>query len=145
MTKSDLMSPMITIIRGLPGNGKTELARCMAKQTGALLVEPDMFLIRAGIYQYDPIQYQFATAGAIRCVQIAAQLCADVIYADVLPRVIEVLALVELYQTASQARTQYKIIDCKQLTIEQSIRRNTHNVRPEDIERMAAQWEPWTE
>ena len=139
------MNPTLTIIRGLPGSGKTQLGRRLAKQTGSLLIEPDMFLIRAGAYNYDPVQYQFATAAAIRCVQIAAQLRADVIYADVLPRVIEVLALVELYQTASQARTQYKIIDCKQITPEQSLCRNTHNVRREDILKMAADWEPWTE
>ena len=29
------------------------------------------------------------------------------------------------------------------LTVEQSLARNRHNVRREDIERMAAQWEPW--
>ena len=139
------MTPTITIIRGLPGSGKTQLGRRLAKKTGSLLIEPDMFLIRACVYHYDPVQYQFATAAAIRCVQIAAQLRADVIYADVLPQVIEVMALVELYQAASQAKTQYKIIDCKQITIEQSIRRNTHNVRPGDIRKMAADWEPWTE
>lgn len=139
------MTPTITIIRGLPGSGKTELGRRLAKKTGSLLIEPDMFLIRASAYHYDPVQYQFATAAAIRCVQIAAQLRADVIYADVLPRAIEVLAIIELYQTASQANTQYQVIDCIQITPEQSIKKNIHNVRTEDIRRMAAEWEPWTE
>ena len=60
------MTPTITIIRGLPGSGKTQLGRRLAKKTGSLLIEPDMFLIRAGAYNYDPVQYQFATAAAIR-------------------------------------------------------------------------------
>jgi tRNA uridine 5-carbamoylmethylation protein Kti12 len=138
------MTPTITIIRGLPGSGKTRLARRLAKKHGTLLIEPDMFLIRNGAYHYDPIKYQFATAAAIQCIQTAAKLRADIIYADVLPRIVQAMSLIELYQAACPAKTSYQIIDCKHLTTQQSIRRNTHNVRPEDIHKMAADWQPYT-
>lgn len=141
--RKKMSKPIITIIRGLPGSGKTSLGRKLSLKTGAMLIEPDMLLTRGGDYRYDPVRYQFATAAASELLRIAAKLQADVIYADVLPRVITVLSLLELYQAASQAGATQQVIDCKPITVEQSIRRNSHHVKPEDIRRMADEWQPW--
>ena len=43
----------LTIFRGLPGAGKSKLARQLAEQTGALFVEPDMLMIKHSKYCYE--------------------------------------------------------------------------------------------
>ena len=50
----------LTIFRGLPGSGKTTMARKLAAQTGAILIEPDELLIENGVYRYTPERYREA-------------------------------------------------------------------------------------
>ena len=141
------MSKLI-IFRGLPGSGKTTRARKLAAQTGAILIEPDALMVQDGIYQYSPERYREA---CFQCEAIIEMLTAcdnplddgsvlvpDIIYADVLPRRIDVHSIIDLYVM----RPNVEVIDCI-ITPEESLRRNRHNVRPEDIKRMAEQWEDW--
>lgn len=141
------MSKLI-IVRGLPGSGKTTIALEIAAQTGAMLIEPDALLVYNGEYQYTPERYQEA---CFQCEAIIEMLTAcdnplddgsvlvpDIIYADVLPRRIDVHSIIDLYVM----RPNVEVIDCI-VTPKESLLRNQHNVRPEDIKRMAEQWEDW--
>lgn len=57
------MNPRIIILSGLPGSGKTTLARSLALQTGALHLRIDTIeqaLIRSGMAEFGPSGYMVA-------------------------------------------------------------------------------------
>lgn len=96
--------PTLYIVRGLPGSGKSTRAREIMSETGAILIEPDQMLITGGKYHYTPERY---AAAVERCNVIlelltggefdaeGAVLRPDIIYADVLPTMREIFALLE--------------------------------------------------
>ncbi|MFA6930975.1 MAG: AAA family ATPase [Lentisphaeria bacterium] len=140
------MIPTLTIIRGLPGSGKSVLAKRLAAKTGCLFIEPDMFMVKNGQYCYTPKHYYDAEIIATSCIFKAAETNADAIFADVLPKIADVNRVKNLYWSGA-CYHDYKlvVIDMPLITVEQSIERNVHNVKREDIRKMAADWEPWTE
>lgn len=129
------------IFRGLPGSGKSTAARKLAEETGAILIEPDALLVENGGYVYTLELYATATKVAKRIVTEVAVWGADMIYADVLPRRADVRGVIDW---AVNFERNYRIVvhDLK-ITPEESKLRNRHNVRPEDIDRMAREWEDW--
>lgn len=44
----------LTIIRGLPGSGKSTMAKAIVNDTGACHFETDMFFIKDGVYTFNP-------------------------------------------------------------------------------------------
>jgi predicted kinase len=131
--------PTLTIIRGLPGSGKSTLARKLSAETGAIHIEPDMFCMQDGEYKYDPEKYNMAyhTARSI-IILLANEMKCDIIFADVLPRIGQVDSFRYLIPS------NYKLVvrDLK-ISKEESLKRNKHNVKPEDIENMAEAWQSW--
>jgi len=146
------MNPTLTIIRGLPGSGKSQLGRKLAAKTGAILIEPDMLLIRAGVYCYEQRFFDTACDISLDLLATIGETGADAVYADVLATRGYVKDVIAAYRKGNYRAFLYGVSgfsvivhDMPMLTIEQSIERNKHNVRREDIERMAADWESWTE
>jgi predicted kinase len=45
----------MTLIRGLPGSGKSTLGYKIANDTGAVLFEADMYFEKNGVYSFNPI------------------------------------------------------------------------------------------
>ena len=136
--------PYLTIIRGLPGMGKSTRARKYAEDSGALLVEPDMFLTCHGEYNYNEVRYRKACGQAFTCVRVAAMICADVVYADVLPTREDVLAVIKEYnENVPGDNAIVNVIEMGALDAAMAFRKNRHGVRQEDIEAMIARWEPW--
>ena len=129
--------PILTIFRGLPGSGKSTMARKLAEQTGAIHIEPDMFCIQDMEYRYDKEKYKTAVEVARSTVHhLAHSLKCDIIYADVLPQIGQVDSLRFLLPRC------YRIhVNDLHISKEESLKRNKHNVRPEDIEAMAAAWQ----
>lgn len=134
--------PYLTIIRGLPGSGKSTRARAYAADSGALLIEPDMFITRHGEYCYTAGDFQTAVNLARETVILAAQVSADVIYADVLPTKQDVNDIIICYQCFCVWPPIVNVIDMS-CDVLDSMKRNRHGVKREDIEAMAAAWEPW--
>lgn len=129
----------ITIIRGLPGSGKSLLARKLAAERSILHIEPDMLCMAGGKYEYSPEAYAHYEAVAESLVwDVCNHTGADLIYCDVLPTVADVRRVLENVPPGYDV----EVIDLK-ISEEESLRRNRHTVRPEDIARMAASWEPW--
>jgi hypothetical protein len=135
------MKPLVTIIRGLPGSGKSSYARKLSAERGCLFIEPDMLLTIGGKYVYTQDRFNNAVESCRTMIRDMGVCLADVIYADVLPTIRDVMDISMFYSTSLGERV--TVIDMPMITIEQSIERNKHNVRREDIERMAGQWEPW--
>lgn len=129
----------ITIIRGLPGSGKSLLAAKLSGERGIIRIEPDMLCVADGKYAYSAEAYQHYEAVAESLLyDICHHTGADVIYCDVLPNLGDVLSVL------ANVPKDYavEVIDLK-ITPEESLKRNRHTVRPEDIERMAAEWQDW--
>lgn len=134
---------IITVIRGLPGSGKSSYAHELAKQTGAIIIEPDAFVMVDGEYLYDTARWGKARYLARQIMRlIATTQESDIIYADVLPTRQEVADMLkDIGQYVQGLR--YRVIDMMEIDLEWSMRLNRHNVRKADIERMIELWEPW--
>ena len=136
--------PFLTIIRGLPGMGKSTRARKYAEESGALLVEPDMFLTNHGEYIYSEARYRQAVGQAFTAVRVAAMACADAVYADVLPKREDVRRVIEEYNQNTRGEDAIvNVIEMGPVDAALSFQRNRHNVKREDVEKMALEWEPW--
>lgn len=134
---------MLTIIRGMPGSGKSTLGRRLAAEQNVLFIEPDMLMYQNGEYKYDPAFYSVAVGSTHLVLRefFAHTLQAHAIFADVLPRKIDVHHLIQYLHNQRFV----KVIDLPLLSVDESMRRNIHNVKREDIERMVTLWEPWQE
>lgn len=133
---------ILTIFRGLPGSGKSYVANKLASETGVLLIEPDALLISDGRYQYSQLRYEAALCVSINILAYASQTGADIIFADCLPRRAMVRRLIDSLDFVNRDEYHIYVHDLK-ITVSESMIRNTHNVRKEDIERMAREWEDW--
>lgn len=51
---------LLTLVRGLPGSGKSTMAKAIAMDTGAIHLEADMYFVKDGEYKFDPMQIKFA-------------------------------------------------------------------------------------
>ena len=143
-TKKGEQEKMLTIIRGLPGSGKSTKARELAAMTGAILIEPDMLVTANGKYCYTADRYRYAVEHA-QTILKALSYCdwskekgyftPDVIYADVLPTAAEVNALLEYC-----GQEEIRLITLE-ITLDEARARNIHHVREEDLRRMAETFE----
>lgn len=134
---------MLTIIRGLPGSGKSTLGRKLAAEQNALFIEPDMLMYQNGEYKYDPTAYSVAVRSTHLMLRefFAHTPQAHAIFADVLPRKIDVHHLIQYLPNQRYV----KVIDMPLLSVDESMRRNIHQVHREDLAYMANLWEPWEE
>ncbi len=130
----------LTIIRGLPGSGKSTLGRRIAAESGAIFVEPDMFLIHQGEYRWSVNRYEEAVRKALFLIKKAE---CDVVYADVLPTRADVMRVYNSFYFCQYDRlrgVECRIISLK-TSVEESERNNIHNVNHADIRRFSAAWE----
>ena len=125
----------VTIIRGLPGSGKSTMARELAEKTGAILIEPDQMLIEDGEYRYSPARYKAAVERCRMMLDmisggqydgVGANLRPDIIYCDVLPTVREVTAILESINGPFRLEMYTMHADLPDC-------RNIHNVDPKDL------------
>ena len=137
---------ILTIIRGLPGSGKSRFAHMLSEKSGAILIEPDMFLTQNTFYNYSTSRYLRAQVIARKIMAgIVAASASDIIYTDVLQNPEDVRKLIAYVAGGERYHIKYSVVDMPLITLEESLSRNTHNVRPEDIEWMIAEWRPWSD
>jgi hypothetical protein len=140
----------LTIIRGLPGSGKSTLARKMAKESGnIILLEPDALLMEDGVYNYTPERFQEAVSRLQSVIEILTNnecmdedgsnfVAPEIIYCDVLPTARDVQKIINCMFFPS--RDVIEVITLK-ISKKESMKRNCHNVRECDIDRMARDFE----
>lgn len=135
--------PLLTIVRGFPGSGKTSFGRELAAKQNGLFVEPDMFLYdRDGKYNYTKEEFADAIDRSIMTLNDYFNHGGKwAVYADVLPKrenVIWFTAWLKSFWSCD-----VRVHDMRKITYEEAKSRNVHNVCEEDLKRMFEQWEDW--
>lgn len=133
----------ITIIRGLPGSGKSTLAHDLAMEQGGVVIEPDSYVYFGGNYYYSFSNWRRAVVMAGMAVEMCSQAGCDCIYADVLPKLSDVLAVAMKYTAGASEWNIWKveIVSFPWMPADESLKRNIHDVCEQDVKRMAEQYE----
>lgn len=151
--------PTLTIIRGLPGSGKSTYGRNLAQKRGCAFIEPDMFETSGFEYTYSPESHRDALDTVLDICHQAGYHAADLVVADVFPYARDVRQVATLYRhgfecgskvsrdTARDSRArqapEVSVIAFALPSVDVSFARNRHHVRREDIQRMHDEWEPF--
>lgn len=128
--------PTLTIIRGLPGSGKTSLAMALivGSRSGGALIETDMFHTINGKYEFRPERQRNAESWARGAAAFRLSQQRDVVVTDVFPT----LADIEPYRgIAAHFHADFQVIEVH------GPWPDIHDVRAEDRERIIATWEPY--
>jgi uridine kinase len=115
----------IVLIRGLPGSGKTTLAKQM---TSHMHVEADMFFEKDGGYQYDPKQVLDAHAWCLEQVKAALKESKNVVVANT-------------FMKKWEMKPYYQLNHPVRVVIANGNYPNVHGVPAEKLELMRNRWE----
>ena len=122
------------LIRGLPGSGKTTLAKRMAEAMNAIHYEADMFFMRSdGQYDFRPEALRLAHEWCQSQTRAALALGADVIVSNTFTQNWEMCPYLEM------GADKVTVITCE------GDYGNVHGVPESAIERMRDRWEPYGE
>lgn len=131
------MKPTLYIYRGLPGSGKST----QAKKLNCLVIEPaDNLSTIGGEYVWtSKLSKEQILEFAKEQIDLAKKYRYDIAVAEVLPAIEDVLFFFDIYENY------FNIVvkDMPNLTFEESLERNVHEVGEEDILRMIDEWEDW--
>lgn len=123
---------MLTIIRGIPGSGKTTLALQMNTDQSKVHVEADMFFMEDGVYVYDANRIKKAHQWCFEQTEKALQEGKNVIVSNTFVKRWEVDPYLEL---AKKHNAPSEILVCE------GNYKSIHNVPEEVIQRMKNSWE----
>ena len=130
----------VTIIRGLPGSGKTTFALKKVEVTGAVLIESDQFRTRDGGYVFNGAETNAINNATMKMARIYAQFGADIIFTGVFAKcdtISRILKTLKAYKPSGE-------------TLHAEIIRvvgdhpNRHRVPQRVIDEFEAGYEPWS-
>ena len=129
---------MLTIVRGLPGSGKSTYAKKMAAKTDAVHVESDNFFMKNGKYEFDQTKLGIAHRICFKSVQKALEQGRNVIVSNTFTMLKEINRYVKM---AENLKVKVDIVSInRHLTTAEVFARNVHSVPIEVIERMQNRW-----
>ena len=128
------MAPQLIIIRGLPGSGKTTMAKAMSASLQIAHFEADMYFTNTitGEYSFDPAKLKDAHNWCEHCVRTELQQGRSVIVSNPFTHLWELDPYIQASNHFKATRT---ILECKGSW--QSI----HNIPPDKLFAMAQRWE----
>lgn len=125
----------ISIIRGLPGSGKSTLGRKISAESGAVLLEQDMFRIRDGAYVFnskDRVKEAF-----LKTLRTFAQFGADIVVTGVFATCKSIEEVLSACRCPRGSDKTVSVIHCANNF------GTTHGVPEEVIRSMRDSWEDW--
>lgn len=128
---NDEFEATVVIVRGLPGSGKSTLAREIARSCGYLNVDLDMYFETETGYVYDRSLVGEALAWSFRAARDAVLAGKKVVVTSVFTRLAHMEGYLDLHDSVS-------VIECL------GDFGSTHDVPQEVLDRMRAEWEPYT-
>ena len=88
--------PKLTIIRGIPGSGKTTLAKKVQEGSGAFHLETDMLTIVDDKYDFDPELLKYRHENAQKIAKIVIENGSDLIVSNTFVKVNSMLPYLDL-------------------------------------------------
>ncbi len=122
---------MLRLIRGLPGSGKTTLA----KQYHCLHLEADMYFIKNGQYNFDKHKLQNAHQWCLLQTEIALKNNMDVVVSNTFTQLWELERYIKL---AIHYNIKYQIIEAT------GSYPNDHNIPEEKLTQLKAKWQSFS-
>ena len=125
---------MLTLVRGLPGSGKSTYARKLAAQTGCLHHETDRYFIVNGIYQFNYAELAVAHRWCLNTARSLLEVKSDVVVSNTFVKLWELEKYIEV---ANELNCQFRV---HSMPLEVNYG-SSHNLPEGTLERMRSNWE----
>lgn len=126
-----MLNPELVLVRGLPGSGKSTIARNME---GYIHIEADMYFVKKNGYQYDPSKIKDAHAWCQKRAKDALSIKRNVVVSNTFTRIFE---MEPYFEMAKKYGANIRVIEAK------GNYKNIHNVPEQIITLMKGRWEKY--
>lgn len=124
------MNPVLYIVRGLPGSGKSTIAKKLVHESKHF--EADMFFMENGVYNFNPAFIKNAHEWCFNSIESMMKTKCDCCVSNTFTQIWEFRLYIDL---AIEHNYDYQVIECH------GNWKNVHDVPQEVIDKMKERWE----